>query len=80
MEDMNLIEKLREVAYESDYYPMGGNLIYKAQEYFYAKKNGLPTEGIKIVEIIFDSDLNNFIEEECGIIYESDPTKIHWYE
>lgn len=80
MEDMNLIEKLREIAYESDYYPMGGNLIYKAQEYFNAKKNGLPTNGIKIVEIIHNSDLNKFIEEECGIIYESDPTKIHWYE
>ena len=80
MENINLIEKLRKVAHESDYYPMGGSLIYKAQEYFYAKKNGLPTEGIKIVEIIPNSDLNDFIEEECGIIYESDPTKIHWYE
>ena len=44
------------------------------------RKNGLPTEGIKIVEIIPNSDLNDFIEEECRIIYESDPTKVHWYE
>lgn len=38
MENINLIEKLRKVAHESDYYPMGGSLIYKAQEYFNAKK------------------------------------------
>ncbi len=80
MENVNLIEELIKAAHRYDYHPAGGNLIYKAQEYFDAKKKGLPTTGIKVVEIIPNEKGNGFIYKECGIIKETEPEKVSWYD
>ena len=68
----NLIKKLKELSHEeADYYPIGGDIIYKTQEYFNSKKLGLPTIGIKIIDI--DTG------EVCGFIYEQKPDAIEWF-
>ena len=69
----NLIEKLRELCHENaDYYPIGGDIVYKSQEYFNAKRLGLPTTGIRIVDIDTGKD--------CGFIYEHQPDKVEWFD
>ena len=71
--EQNLIEALRELCFESgDFYPLGGGIIYKTQDYFYAEKHNLPTKGIEIVDALTG--------EPCGFIYKDKPVEIMWYD
>lgn len=67
-----LIDSLYDLSADglADYHPIGGNIIYLTQEYFTAKKNNLPTIGIRIKDI--DTG------EICGIIRNDEPNEVDW--
>lgn len=66
----SLIDEINKLGYGYDYHPLGGGIIYKAQEYFEAKRLGIPTTGIRVINIIDGSN--------CGFIHENNPTEIDW--
>lgn len=71
--EQNLIEALRELCFESgDFHPLGGEIIYKTQDYFDAKKHNLPTKGIEIVDALTG--------KPYGFIHEDKPMEIEWYD